>query len=98
MEIRDEVFDKATLVYREELSGSESDVLREMCAAACSELLSRLKDGVLVDTIHDEFVRAAGVLGIAMFIGLDCSSLDSFSAGNVTLKKRGDEATRKAAL
>ena len=35
-------------------------------------------------------------LGIALFVGLDCSDIDSFSAGNVTLKKRGDEGTRSA--
>ncbi len=98
MEIKQEIFEKAKLVYKEELSASEESALHEMCAAAHAELLSRLKDGVLIDTIHDEFVRAAGVLGIALFIGLDCQSLDSFSAGSVTLKKRGDEATRKAAL
>ncbi len=98
MEIKQEIFEKAKLIYREEVSASAESALYEMCAAAHAELLSRLKDGVLVDTIHDEFVRAAGVLGIAMFIGLECPSLDSFSAGNVTLKKCGDEATRKAAL
>ena len=98
MEIKQEIFEKAKLAYREELSASDDGVLYEMCAAAYSEILSRLKDGVLVDTIHDEFVRAVGVLGIALFIGLDCPSLDSFSAGSVTLKKRGDEATKNTAL
>lgn len=98
MEIKQEIFEKAKLVYKEELSAADESALYEMCAAAHTELLSRLKEGVSVETIHDEFVRAAGVLGIALFVGLDCPSLDSFSAGNVTLKKRGDEATKKTAL
>ncbi len=96
MDIKQEIFEKAKLVYKEELPASAESALYEMCVAAYGELLSRLKDGVSVDTIHDEFVRAAGVLGIALFIGLDCPSLDSFSAGNLTLKKRGNEATRSA--
>ena len=96
MDIIQEIFEKAKLVYKEELSASAECSLREMCAAACSELILRLKDDVSIDAIHDEFVRAAGVLGIAMFIGLDCPTVDSFSAGNVTLKKRGNAATRNA--
>lgn len=96
MDIKQEIFDKAKLVYKEELPTLAESTLFEMCAAAHDELIRRLKDGVSVDAIHDEFVRAAGVLGIALFIGLDCSSIDSFSAGNVTLKKRGDAAIRNA--
>ena len=98
MEIKQEIFEKAKLVYKEELSTSEESALNEMCAAAYSQLLSRLKDGVSVDMIHDEFTRAAGILGIALYIGLDCPSIDSFSAGNLTLKKRGDEAAKNTAL
>ncbi len=96
MDIKQEIFEKAKLVYKEELSTSAESALYEMCVAAHLELLRRLKDDISVETIHDEFVRAAGVLGIALFVGLDCPSLDSFSAGNVTLKKRGAEATRNA--
>jgi len=96
LDIKQEIFEKAKLVYKEELSASAESSLNEMCAAAYSELVSRLKDDVSIDAIHDDFVRAAGVLGIAMFIGLDCPTVDSFSAGNVTLKKRGEVATRNA--
>ena len=96
MDINQEIFEKAKLIYKEELSTSAENALVEMCAAANNELMQRLKDGVSVGSIHDEFVRAAGILGIALFIGLDCSSMDSFSAGNVTLKKRGDAAIRNA--
>lgn len=96
MDIREEIFEKAKLVYNEKLSTSEENALFEMCAAANNELKKRLKDDVSVDSIHEEFVRAAGILGIALFIGLDCSSMDSFSAGNVTLKKRGNAAIRNA--
>ena len=97
MEIKQEIFEKAKIVYKEELSTSEASALNEMCAAAYSQLLSRLKDGISVDTIHDEFIRAAGMLGIALFIGLDCPPFDSFSAGNLTLKKRGDASAKDTA-
>ncbi|MBP8640806.1 MAG: hypothetical protein KBI01_07915 [Oscillospiraceae bacterium] len=96
MDITQEIFEKAKLVYKEELSSSAEGSLFEMCAAARCELLQKLKDDVAVDSIREEFVRAAAVLGIALFVGLECSSIDSFSAGNVTLKKRGEEGTRSA--
>lgn len=96
MDIKQEIFEKAKLVYKEELSAETESSLYEMCVAAYCELLQRLKDEVLLETIHDEFVRAAGVLGIALFVGLDCPTMDSFSAGNVTLKKRSDEGTRSS--
>ena len=41
-------------------------------------------------------MRAAGVLAVALFIGLEYPSADSFSAGSVTLKRRGAEATKNA--
>ncbi len=94
MDIKQEIFEKAKILYKEELSSSAESSLNEMCAAAYSELVLRLKDDVTVDAIHEDFVRAAGVLGVAMFIGLDCPTVDSFSAGNVTLKKRGEAATK----
>ena len=97
MDLAQEIFEKAKLIYREELSAPLESALYEMCVAACGELVSRLKDDISVENIHDEFVRAAGVLGLALFIGLDCSALDSFSAGNVTLKKRGYEAAKSSA-
>ncbi|NCB73456.1 MAG: hypothetical protein EOM51_01745 [Clostridia bacterium] len=96
MDIKQEIFEKAKLVYRQELSASAEGSLNEMCAAAYAELISRLKDEVSIDTIHDDFVRAAGILSIAMFIGLDCPEVDSFSAGSVTLKKRGEIAKRNS--
>ena len=96
MEIKQEIFEKAKLVYKEELSASGEGALNEMCAAAYAELLSRLKDEVSADAIHEEFVRAAGVLAVALFIGLEYPSADSFSAGSVTLKRRGAEATKNA--
>lgn len=98
MDIKQEIFEKAKVLYREELSAAAESSLYEMCISAYSELLQRLKDEVSIDLIHDQFVRAASVLSISLFIGLDCSSLDSFSAGNVTLKRRGSGSSRSAAL
>ena len=95
MDIKQEIFEKAKLVCREQLSESAELILMEMCEAAYSELLSRLKEEASVDVIYDEFVRAAAVLGVALFVGLGTDSTDSFSAGNVTLKKRGEAANQK---
>lgn len=91
-----DILTKAKTVYRDELTTAGESALYEMCLAAHSELERRLRDGVSVESIYDEFVRAAGVLAAAMFISLDCTGAESFTAGSVTLKRGGPSAAKKA--
>ena len=92
-----DILDKAKTVYRETLSTAEESTLYEMGLAAHAELERRLRDGVSVESIYDEFVRAAGVLAVALFVGLDCAGAESFTAGSVTLKRGGTSSARRAA-
>jgi len=92
-----DILAKAKTVYRETLSTAEESALYEMGLAAHAELERRLRDGVTVESIYDEFVRAAGVLAASMFVSLDCAGADSFTAGSVTLKRGGASSARKAA-
>ena len=97
MDTDKDILAKAKTVYRETLSTAEESALYEMGLAAHAELERRLRDGVTVESIYDEFVRAAGVLAASMFVSLDCAGADSFTAGSVTLKRGGASSTRKAA-
>lgn len=97
MTIDQEIFERAKVIYRDELTAAAESALLEMCLAAYAELQKRLRQDVDEAEIHEQFVRAAAVLGISLFIGLDCPGIDSFSAGNVTLKKRGAGSMRDAA-
>ena len=97
MDTDKDILEKAKTVYRETLSAAEESALFEMCLAAHAELERRLKDGVSVESIYDEFVRAAGVLAAAMFVSLDCAGADSFTAGSVTLKRGGASSAKRAA-
>ena len=97
MDTDKDILAKAKTVYRETLSTAEESTLYEMGLAAHAELERRLRDGVSVESIYDEFVRAAGVLAASMFVSLDCAGADSFTAGSVTLKRGGASSARKAA-
>ena len=97
MDTNKDILNKAKTVYRETLSTAEESALYEMGLAAHAELERRLRDGVTVESIYDEFVRAAGVLAASMFVSLDCAGADSFTAGSVTLKRGGASSARKAA-
>ena len=97
LDMNKDILEKAKTVYREGLSGSEESTLYEMCLAARAELERRLRDGVRVESIYDEFVRAAGVLAASMFVSLDCAGAESFTAGSVTLKRGGASSVRRAA-
>lgn len=97
MDTDKDILAKAKTVYRETLSTAEESALYEMGLAAHAELERRLRDGVTVESIYDEFVRAAGVLAASMFVSLDCTGADSFTAGSVTLKRGGASSARRAA-
>lgn len=97
LEMRQEIFEKAKQVYREELPSGGEAALFEMSAAACRELLGRLREEVSLEAIQEEFIRAAAVLAVSLFLGLDCSEVDSFSAGSLRLKRRSINGSRRAA-
>ena len=98
MEIYAEILEKAKLLMRKELSESEEGVLYEMCLSAYSELLGRLKDGISTEDIREQFVRAAGALALSMYVGIDASQLDGYTAGGLSVRRRSARTSRDAAL
>ena len=97
MNINDEIYDKAAGMLKDNISGTEENRLRECCSAARFELTERLKEELTVEDIHEQFVRGAGVLGLSMFLELSLDSVDSVSAGRVSVKKRGSGSAAASA-
>lgn len=87
MDISDEVFAKARLLVKEELSSEDETVLAELCTMACTELMGRLKEEVSITDIHDIFVRAATTLSLAMFLESETRQVQSFSAGSLSISR-----------
>lgn len=67
------------------VGAEKKDALNALCEAASAELLSRLKEGVEVESIKHLFVTAAGVLALSMYIALGDSGSYSFKAGNLSV-------------
>ncbi|MEG1490886.1 MAG: hypothetical protein RRY04_01180 [Oscillospiraceae bacterium] len=97
MDIDLEIFDKAKLLMKENLDARAEKLLKEMCVMARFELEKRLKSEISLVEIRDQFVRAAGALAVSLFIGLETSEVESFSAGSVSVKKRGVVSAKASA-
>ena len=92
MNINEEIFDKAKMMMGGEFAPEAEGALREMCQAAYLELHQNLKRGVYFKGIRERFIRASAILAMAMFIEMDLSPMESFSAGGVSMRKRGDSS------
>ncbi|HBD85954.1 MAG TPA: hypothetical protein DC001_00840 [Clostridiales bacterium] len=74
------------------LGGAPEDtgVLSGLCAAAASEMESRLREGVSPDDIGELFITAAGMLALSMYIEVGAADdAAGVKAGNVTVSRRG---------
>lgn len=93
-DICQEILQRAKLVIGEELAPLSEELLYEMCMAAHLELFTRLREDVSVDEIREQYVRAASVLAVSLFVGLEPGQVESFTAGNVTVKRRSAKAAQ----
>lgn len=91
MELQGEVLDRAELFLGVELSESGRQTLSALCAVAAANLESRLRSGVSVDEIHEEFVTAAGVLALSMYAAVGGGDFSSVKVGEVTLTRGGGD-------
>lgn len=78
-----EIFDFASELYPGEISET---ALMTLCAAAAGELKRRLREGVSAGQIKEEFVTAAGMLALSMYIAAETKpDVTSFRAGNLAV-------------
>lgn len=97
MTISEEIYAKALSMLKEFPSQVEESRLRECCAAAEYELTDRLKEGISLESIHEQFVRGAGVLGLSMYVGMSIDPVETASAGRVSVKRRGSSGAAASA-
>lgn len=75
----------------------KQETLNALCAAASTEILSRLREGVKAEDIKETFVTAAGVLALSMYIALgEGGGNYSFKAGNLSVSQSGGESKADA--
>ena len=71
--------------------------METLCKAAAAQLLARLKKGVDRDAIRSEFVMAAGMLALSMYIAASGSGeVTAFKAGNLSVEMAGSESAADA--
>ena len=85
--------------FAKELGGGEipETVLETLCKAASAQLLARLKEDVDRDAIRSQFVMAAGMLALSMYIAASgAGEVTAFKAGNLSVEMAGGESKADA--
>ena len=96
MEIVNQIFERARPLVREGLVDGGEDRLLEMCSVAYRELAGRLREGVLVEDVLEDFIPAAALIGTSLFLGAGvCGRFRSVSAGSVRVEGISAEDIRK---
>lgn len=92
------------LASAREMLGLESEdddaLLNAVCSAAQAELTARLREGVDIEAIKEQFTAAAGVVALSMYIAAGgAREVRSFKAGGVSAQfsdMRDADTIRKA--
>ena len=92
MNLSEQIFAQAVL-----LAGSidtrQEALLRLLCSGAASSLSARLRDGITPQDCKADFVAAASLYALAALSETDdMAQVESFTAGDVTVKK-GDKVS-----
>ena len=87
MAFEQEIFDKALMFVRMELSESQKSLLREMCLCADDELTNRLKNDVSKELIKDQYIRAAGALAASLLLEGEGDKPEAVSAGHISIRR-----------
>lgn len=71
--------------------------METLCRAAAAQLLARLKKGVDREEIRSQFVMAAGMLALSMYIAASgAGEVTAFKAGNLSVERGGGESAADA--
>ena len=96
MEIVNQIFERACPLVRERLVDGGEDRLLEMCSVAFRELTGRLREGICVEDISEDFVPAAALIGTSLFLGVGANGqFRSLSAGSLRVEGISAEDVRK---
>ncbi len=75
----------------------ESQTLRALCRSAVEELRGRLREGLAPEDCGERFILAAAWTALAELETAGGDDVESFTAGEVTIR-RGDGRARREAL
>lgn len=77
------------------LDSRQEALLRMLCECAAASLTARLRDGIRPADCASEFVAAASLYALAaMSESDDAAQIESFTAGDVTVRRSGGTGAR----
>ena len=91
-----EIFERARLFLGRELSAEEQNTLMVLCSLAAENLASRLKKGVKIENMREQFTSAAGILALSMYASLRDENVDTVTVGSVTVKRSNGSSVSDA--
>lgn len=94
MSLTDQVFTQALLLSGG-LGARQEAMLRLLCGASVSSLKARLRVGMSPEDCKADFVGAASLYALAALSETDdLQGIESFTAGDVTVRRSGGTAAR----
>lgn len=95
MNLTEQIFAQAVMLAGT-IDGRQEALLRLLCASAESALAVRLREGIRPEDCKADFVAAASLYALAALSETDeMAALESFTAGDVTVRRRGTNAAAR---
>ncbi len=92
MSLTDQIFAQAILLSGGLLPEREA-LLKILCRGAEASLANRLREGLTPDDCKADFIAAASLYALAALSGTEgMDGLDQITAGDVTLRRSGNDA------
>jgi hypothetical protein len=86
-----EIYDFSQKLYGGEVS---EQVLKRLCQVSSQELVSRLREGVDAQEIEEQFVAAAAMLALSLYLAAEYGeNVESFAAGSLSVKLSGERVS-----
>lgn len=96
MTLNEQVFALAALLAGE-LDGTQTALLKALCAASSASLAARLKEGLAPEDCGADFITAASLSALASLNGAEHGSrLQEFQAGDLSIKQGSTEGNASA--
>lgn len=90
MNLTQQVYTQARLMAAE-MPAENEKMLEAVCRASVVSLESKLRNNLSAEDCVDDFVMAAGMYAVAAMSEIsDMSQLEQITAGDLTLRKRGE--------
>ena len=85
--MEDQVLDRALLFLGTELNDCARLRLKKLCQMAVSQLILRLREGKTPEELGEQFIDAAGVLALSMYVALGGEDFSAVKIGSITIER-----------